>query len=110
MVGGCVSVTMTSKQQLAMLPDASLTLKHTVVVPGGKNEPEGSPLVSIGVPTPGQLSATVGSGYVMMAPHWLGSFSTHPQLQASPHVCTACAEPEMHAYAYVWDCTNAQQP
>ena len=60
MVGGCVSFTVTVKVQLAVLLDASLTLQLTVVVPTGKNEPDAGE--HTGVPTPGQLSATVGAG------------------------------------------------
>ena len=45
-------------EQLLELPEASATEQLTVVVPGGKQVPEGG--VQVGVPTPGQLSLTVG--------------------------------------------------
>ena len=48
------------KVQLAVLPDESATVQVTVVVPTGKNEPDAGK--QIGVPTPGQLSDTVGGG------------------------------------------------
>ena len=56
-VGACVSLTVTVNEQLLELPDASLTLQVTVVVPGVKNEPEAGE--QDGVPTPGQLSVAV---------------------------------------------------
>ena len=59
-VGGCVSLTVTVKVQLAVLPDESATVQVTVVVPTGKNEPEAGE--HVGAPTPGQLSETVGGG------------------------------------------------
>lgn len=58
-VGACVSLTVTVKEQLAGLPAASLTVQLTVVVPFGKVEPDGG--VQTGVPTPVQLSETVGA-------------------------------------------------
>jgi len=71
-VGGCVSLTVTVNVQVAVLLEESLTVQVTVVVPLGKNEPEAGE--QPGAPTPGQLSLTVGGGYVAAAPHWLGSF------------------------------------
>jgi hypothetical protein len=47
-----------NEQELA-LPAASLTVQVTVVVPTGNDEPEGG--VQTGVPTPAQLSETVGA-------------------------------------------------
>ena len=58
--GGCVSLTVMVNEQLAVLPEASLTLHVTVVMPLGKVEPDGG--LHTGVPTPGQLSLTVGAG------------------------------------------------
>jgi len=58
--GGCVSLTVTVKLQLAELADASDTEQLTVVVPFGKVEPDGG--LHVGLPTPGQLSLTVGAG------------------------------------------------
>ena len=57
MVGGCVSLTVTVKVQLAELPAASLTVQVTVLTPLGKAEPLGG--LHDGVPTPGQLSVAV---------------------------------------------------
>ena len=57
--GGCVSLTVTVKLQLAELFEASLTEQVTVVVPFGKKEPEAGE--QVGAPTPGQLSLTVGA-------------------------------------------------
>ena len=57
MVGACVSLTITVKEQLAELLDASLTVQLTVVVPLLKVEPDAG--VQTGVPTPGQLSVAV---------------------------------------------------
>ena len=39
-VGGCVSMTVMVKAQLAVLPEASATEQVTVVVPTGKNDPD----------------------------------------------------------------------
>ena len=50
-------MTVTVNVQLAELPDASLTVHVTVVVPVGNVEPEAG--VHDGVPTPGQLSVAV---------------------------------------------------
>ena len=58
MVGGCVSLTVTVNEQLDMLFDESLTEQVTVVVPFGKVDPDAG--LQVGVPTPGQLSLTVG--------------------------------------------------
>ncbi len=58
MVGFSLSVTMTSKEQLAVLPDASVTIKVLVVVPMGKVAPEASPADWVTV-CPGQLSEEV---------------------------------------------------
>lgn len=56
--GGCVSFTVTVNEQLAELPVESLTVQLTVVVPFGKADPLAG--LQPGVPTPGQLSPTVG--------------------------------------------------
>ena len=55
-----MSLTVTVNEQLAVLLLASVTLQLTVVVPVGKNEPDAG--LQVGVPTPGQLSLTVGAG------------------------------------------------
>ena len=55
--GACVSLTVTVNEQLAGLPDASLTVQVTVVVPVLKVVPDAG--VQTGVPTPGQLSVAV---------------------------------------------------
>lgn len=62
-----MSLTVTVNEQLFVLPDWSLTLQVTVVVPTGKNEPDEGE--QEGVPTPGQLSLAVAFEYVTTAPH-----------------------------------------
>ena len=54
--GFSVSLTVTVNVQLAVLPDASVAVLVTVVVPFGKVEPEGGLLTTV---TPGQLSVAV---------------------------------------------------
>ena len=54
--GGCVSLTVTVKLQVAVLPDASVAVAVTVVVPFGKFVPEGGLVTTL---TPGQLSDAV---------------------------------------------------
>ena len=54
------TITVTVNEQLAGLPEASVTEQFTVVVPVANIEPEAG--VQIGVPTPGQLSLAVGAG------------------------------------------------
>ena len=72
MIVGCwVSFTVTLKLQFAVLPEASLTLQLTAVTPLGKLDPDGG--LQDGAELPGQLSLTVGAGYVTVAAHWLGS-------------------------------------
>jgi hypothetical protein len=58
-VGFCVSLTVTVKEQPFEFPAASVTEQLTVVVPFWKFEPLGG--MQLGVPTPGQLSETVGA-------------------------------------------------
>jgi hypothetical protein len=70
-VGCCVSLTVTVNEQFAVLPDASLTEQLTVVMPLAKTEPLAG--AHIGVPTPAQLSITIGAAYVTTAEHWFGS-------------------------------------
>ena len=57
--GGCVSLTVTVNEQLAVLPDASLTVQLTVVTPFGNAVPDAGS--QVGVPTPEQLSVAVGA-------------------------------------------------
>ena len=57
--GACVSLTVTVNEQEFGLPEASVTLQLTVVVPLPKKEPDAG--VQLGTPTPGQLSLTVGT-------------------------------------------------
>jgi hypothetical protein len=55
-VGGWLSLTVTAKEQLAVLPLASVAVQFTVVLPLGKVEPlEGAQLML----APGQLSLAV---------------------------------------------------
>ena len=71
-------MTVTVNEQLAVLPLASVAVQVTVVVPFGKIEPDAglqvagqlpAPLGRAGVPPQGQLSVTVGAGYVTIAEH-----------------------------------------
>ncbi len=64
--GGCTSFTVTVKVQVAVLPAASVAVAVTVVVPTGNVLPDDGTLTTV---TPGQLSETVGAGYVTTAPH-----------------------------------------
>ena len=59
MVGACVSFTVTVNEQVAEFPEASVTEQFTVVTPFENVEPEAGE--QAGVPTPGQLSLTVGA-------------------------------------------------
>jgi hypothetical protein len=59
-VGGCVSLTVTLKAQRAVLPEASLTVQLTVVVPFGKTVLDDG--VQTGTPAPAQLSVAVALG------------------------------------------------
>jgi len=56
--------TVTAKLQLAVLPDVSVAVQVTVVVPTGKLEPLGGLHTEI---TPGQLSDAVGTEKVTVA-------------------------------------------
>ena len=53
--------TVTEKLQLAVLPDASVAVQVTVVVPAGRVAPLGGTQATV---TPGQLSEAVGAGNV----------------------------------------------
>jgi hypothetical protein len=64
-VGNWVSLTVTVKVQAAVFPDASATVQVTGVTPFAKVPPDAG--VHVGMPTPGQLSETVGSGQVTRA-------------------------------------------
>jgi hypothetical protein len=70
--GGCTSLTVTVKVQVAVLPVASVAVEVTVVVPTGKNEPEAGTAATV---TPGQLSVAFTAKFTT-APHWLGSLLT----------------------------------
>ena len=59
-VGGSLSVTVTVKEQVAVLPLASVTLNVLTVVPLGKAEPLAKPAICA-VVCPGQLSAPTGA-------------------------------------------------
>jgi hypothetical protein len=54
--GGSVSTTVTVKLHVAVLPDVSVAVQRTVVVPLAKIEPEGGTQTTV---TPGQLSLAV---------------------------------------------------
>src|SRR5512134_4022231 len=53
------SNTVTVNEHVAVLPAASVAVQVTVVVPGGKQEPEGGTQTTV---TPGQLSLATGGG------------------------------------------------
>lgn len=55
------SKTVTLKLQEALLPEVSVAAQLTVVIPSGKTEPDGGEQTTV---APGQLSTTVGAGYV----------------------------------------------
>jgi hypothetical protein len=65
-VGGCVSLMVTVKEQFAVLPAASVAVQVTVVVPLAKLEPEAGLQVT---GAPGQLSLAVGVVYETVAEH-----------------------------------------
>ena len=56
--------TVTVKLQVAVLPDVSVAVQVTVVVPTGKTEPLAGLHIEV---TPGQLSDTVGAGKLTVA-------------------------------------------
>ena len=64
---------MTVNEHVAVLPDASVAVPVTVVVPTGNVDPEAG---LYEVVTPGQLSEAVGGGYVTTAEFIPGSVST----------------------------------
>ena len=66
--GASVSLTVTVKEQLVLLPLASVTVKVFVVVPTGKTAPLARPAVCT-VVDPLQLSVPTGEVYVTVAPH-----------------------------------------
>jgi hypothetical protein len=68
MVGSSLSITVTSKLQVAVFPLPSVTTKVLVVVPTGNALPLGNPAVWVRV-APGQLSAVVGVAKVTTAEH-----------------------------------------
>ena len=67
MVGDCVSVMVIVNVQVAVLPDASVAVDVTVVVPTGKKLPDAGTETTV---VPGQLSVAVGALNVTTAPHW----------------------------------------
>ena len=66
MDGACVSLTVTVKVHEAVLPEASVAVTVTVVVPTGNTEPEAGNATT---DTPGQLSKAVGRVYETVALH-----------------------------------------
>jgi hypothetical protein len=56
-VGGVRSLTVTVKVHVPVLPDASVAVQVTVVVPTGKLDPDAGAHMTVGVP---QLSIPVG--------------------------------------------------
>ena len=69
-VGTCVSLTVTVKLHIALLPEPSVTLNVFTVTPVGNVAPLDRPAVRV-VEAPEQLSVPTGSAYVTTAPHTL---------------------------------------
>lgn len=65
-VGGVTSLTVTVKEHVDVLPDASVTRNVFVVTPEGNVEPLANPVVLM-VEAPEQLSVPVGAVYVATA-------------------------------------------
>ena len=57
-----MSKTVTVNEHVAVLPEASVAVQVTTVVPVGKQEPDGGLQTTV---TPGQLSEAVGGGIRM---------------------------------------------
>lgn len=55
--GGCVSLTVTVNEQEAVLPELSVAVQVTVLVPSGKVEPEAGTQLTV---APEQLSVAAG--------------------------------------------------
>src|SRR5262245_46004204 len=64
--------TVTVNEQTCVLPDASVAVQITVVVPGGKTEPDDGSQLAV---APGQLSVTDGSTKFTLALVWPGGAS-----------------------------------
>src|SRR5260370_12698573 len=73
MDGGSASLTVTVKLQLATLPELSVALHVTVVVPTGKVDPLSGLHTTLAAP---QLSLADGVGEVTTALHWPWSLFT----------------------------------
>jgi len=71
--GASVSCTVTVNEQLLELPDESVAVQLTVVVPTANVEPLKGAHTTV---VPGQLSDVVGAGYVTAAEHWPAAFGT----------------------------------
>jgi len=72
-VGGCVSLTVTEKEQAAeVFPLASVPTHETTVVPFGNADPDGGLQATV---APGQLSVTAATK-LTTAEHWPGSAGT----------------------------------
>ena len=71
--GACVSLTVTVNEQLLVLPEGSVAVQVTVVVPIANIEPESGAHTTV---VPGQLSDVVGSANFTVAPHTFASFGT----------------------------------
>src|SRR5438552_13043009 len=70
--GGSLSLTVTVKLHVAVLPAASVTRNTFVITPTGKADPLANPPVCV-VRTPAQLSVPTGALQVTTAPHRLAS-------------------------------------
>jgi hypothetical protein len=71
--GTCVSFTLMVNVHVVVLPEASVAVEVTVVVPIGKKLPVTALVVMV---APGQLSLNVDAVKLTTAPHWLASLDT----------------------------------
>lgn len=67
--GGCVSLTVTLKEQVEELPAPSVARKVTDVVPMAKKEPEEGPVIRVIVGEAAQLSVAVALANDTLVPH-----------------------------------------
>lgn len=73
--GNSLSVTVTVKEHMLLLPLASVAVNDTVVVPIGKTDPLGKPAVCV-TTIPAQLSVAIGAGQNTVAPQTPGALLT----------------------------------
>jgi hypothetical protein len=73
--GNWLSVTVTTNEQVAVFPPASVAVKVTLVMPTGKTDPLGKPAVWE-ITVPGQLSVATGATHDTVVPHAPGVLFT----------------------------------